>query len=208
MMSTPNQTSYRITRRAGHQGVRPPVLNQAGIEKYATGSNQSSMMKAKRQKLITSFNARTLRLNENKSELTAIAKDNDIEVVCIQEHRIYHEDTSTKYHDIGKGWTLVTGSATKNEGNSTVGGVGMLISPNSCKSLLNIESISPRLMIATFNGNPQTTIIRCYSPTNVSELDIAEKFYSELADLIKEIPKHHVILVGGDMNHGYLKLWM
>ena len=111
-----------------------------------------------------------------------------------------HADIPVKQHNMGKGWKLVTGSATKNEGKSTVGGVGMLISPNAGKSLINIETINPRIVIATFNGNPQTTIISCYSPTNASEQSIAEEFYSELAKLIKEIPKHHVIIVGGDMN--------
>ena len=77
-----------------------------------------------------------------------------------------HADIPVKQHNMGKGWKLVTGSATKNEGKSTVGGVGMLISPNAGKSLINIETINPRIVIATFNGNPQTTIISCYSPTN------------------------------------------
>lgn len=199
-MSTPNPTSYRIARRAGYKGPRPPVTNQAGIEKYATGWNHDCLIKAKRENLITSFNARTLRLDKNKSELTATANAIGIEVVCIQEHRIYHDDVPTKQHNMGKGWKLITGSATKNDSNATVGGVGMLLSPNACKSLINIETINPRLMIATFNGNPQTTIISCYSPTNASEPNAAEEFYSDLANLIKEVPKHNVILVGGDMN--------
>ena len=32
-----NSLTYRITRRAGHQGVRRPVGNQAGFVKYTTG---------------------------------------------------------------------------------------------------------------------------------------------------------------------------
>ena len=86
-MITPNQTTYRISRRAGNQGPRPPVTNQAGIEKYATGWNKERLLAAKKEKLVTSFNARTLRLDKNKSELTAIADALDIEVVCVQEHR-------------------------------------------------------------------------------------------------------------------------
>ena len=111
-----------------------------------------------------------------------------------------YEDTVCKIHDIGKGWDFYTGSATKNKLNSTMGGVGILLSPNACKSLINIEPTDPRFIIATFNGNPSTTILCCYSSTNVSEDFIAEQLYSELASLINQIPKHHVTIVAGDMN--------
>ena len=33
--------SYRISRRAGYQGLRPSVGNQAAVEKLATGKNSS-----------------------------------------------------------------------------------------------------------------------------------------------------------------------
>ena len=36
-------TGYRHVRRAGQQGTRPPVLSQAGVEKYATGCGNLSM---------------------------------------------------------------------------------------------------------------------------------------------------------------------
>ena len=46
---------------------------------------------------------------------------------------------------------------------------GMLIGPKALKRLNSIERIQPRMMAATFNGNPRATISSCYSPTNVSE---------------------------------------
>ena len=50
-----------------------------------------------------------------------------------------------------------------------IGGVGMLIRQRALKSLNSIEKIQMRMMVAMFNGNPSTTIISCYGPTNVSE---------------------------------------
>ena len=64
--------------------------------------------------------------------------------------------------------------------NATVGGVGLLIGPRALKTLNNIEKIQPRMMAATFNGNPRATIISCYSPTNVSEETELVTFYDEL----------------------------
>ena len=55
-------------------------------------------------------------------------------------------------------------------------------------------------MVATFNGNPSTTIISCYSPTNVSEETDLIAYYNELSFLVCSIPKHNILIIGGDMN--------
>ena len=55
------------------------------------------------------------------------------------------------------------------------------------------------MMVATFNGNPSATII-CYSPTNISEESDLIAFYDELSSLFRSIPKHNVLVIGGDMN--------
>ena len=55
-------------------------------------------------------------------------------------------------------------------------------------------------MVATFNGYPSTTIIFCYSPTNVSEKTNLIALYDELSSLVRSIPKHNVLVIGGDMN--------
>ena len=55
-------------------------------------------------------------------------------------------------------------------------------------------------MVATFHGIPNTTIISCYSPTNVSEELKVEQFYMELASLTRQIPKHNILVIGGDFN--------
>ena len=63
-----------------------------------------------------------------------------------------------------------------------------------------MERIQPWLMVATFNGNPRATIISCYSPTNVSEETAPIAFNDELSSLVRCIPKHDVLVIGGDTN--------
>ena len=116
-----------------------------------------------------------------------------------QEHRYTHTE-DIKYHQTGNGLTLATVSAWKNSVNATVGGVGMLIGPRALKTLNSVERIQPRMMAATFNGNPRATIISCYSPTNISEETELVAFYDELFSLVRSIPKHNMIVIGGDMN--------
>ena len=60
--------------------------------------------------------------------------------------------------------------------------------------------MQPRMMAATFNGNPKAKIISCYSPTNVSEETELVTFYEEPSSLVRSIPKHNLLVIGGDMN--------
>ena len=76
----------------------------------------------------------------------------------------------------------------------------MLIGPLALKSLNSIKKIQPRMMVATFNGNPSITIISCYSPTNVSEETDLITFYNKLSSLVRSILKHNVLVIDGDMN--------
>ena len=76
----------------------------------------------------------------------------------------------------------------------------ILIGPRALKTLNSIEKIQPRMMAATFNGNPRATIISYYSPTNVSEETELVTFYDELSSLVRSIPKHNMLVIGGDMN--------
>ena len=64
----------------------------------------------------------------------------------------------------------------------------------------SIDITPPRIKKIHFQGNPQTTVITCYSPTNVSEGTEVDTFYTQLTDTIREIPKHNFLIIGGDFN--------
>ena len=140
------------------------------------------------------FDNRTLNRIGQLPELTASAVERKIGIICIQEHRYTHTE-DIKYHDTGNGWTLATVSAWKNSVVATVGEVGKHIGPRALKTLNCIERIQPRMMTATFNGNPRATIISCYSSTNVSEETELVTFYDELSYLVRSIPKHNVLVI-------------
>ena len=95
---------------------------------------------------------------------------------------------------------FVSVSAWKNSVNATIGGEGMLLSPQPQKSLNSIEKTQMRMMVATFNCNPYTTIISCNSPTNASDRMNLISFYNKLSSLVHSIPKHNILLICGDMN--------
>ena len=219
-----HKNSYHIARHVGKQGARLANVPQAADEKFTTEQNDENdninyinntnsmsstptmkndqktrLLKGTKSVIISSLNARTLR-NFQLNELVASADKFLNDVVCVQEHRFIHEDTEIKEHDAGKQWKLLTSSAWKNNMDSSIGGVAMLPGSHAYKSLNSIESITPRNLVANFNGNPQTTVICCYSPTNVTEEAECEKFYEELSSLTRQIPRHNVLIIAGDFN--------
>ena len=206
---TYTQTTYtnRITLRAGKKGARPAEVGALAsvFEKSATELKQSKLLKCKQTLQIATFNVRTLNRIGQLPEIIASAEEHKIDI-CIQEHRYTHTE-DIKYHETGNGWSLVTVSAWKNSVNATVGGVGLLIGPRALKTLNSVEKIQPRMMAATFNGNPRATILSCYSPTNVSEETELVTFYDELSSLVRSIPKHNMFVIGGDMNAQIGEKW-
>ena len=149
--------------------------------------------------IFSTFNARTLGPLGRLEELVANAKSQSIDVIAIQEHRFYHSNDILKYHPVGS-YQLVTSSATKNTSNSTVGGVGFLLSSIASDNLLSIESVSPRIIVLELEGNPKTTLVCVYSPTNSSPLDEIEEFYTTLRTTIEQVPLHNFLVIAGDLN--------
>ena len=111
-------------------------------------------------------------------------------------HRDHHSEVEMKYLDTSNGWMFISASAWK---NSVIGGVGMLLSPRSINLLNSIEKIQHRIMVATFNSNPSTTMISCYSPTNACDETDLDTFYNELSSVVRSVSKLNV-LIGEDMN--------
>ena len=200
---TYTQTTYinHIALHTGKKGAHPTEVGALASvwEKSATELKQQKILKCKQTIQIATFNVRTLNRIGQLPELTASAVEHNIDTICIQEHRYTHSE-DIKYHNTGNGWTLATVSAWKNSVNAMIGGVGILIRPRALKSLNSIERIQPRMTVATFNGNPRTTIIFCYSPTNVSEETELIAFYDELSSLVHSIQKHNVLVIGRDTN--------
>ena len=56
------------------------------------------------------------------------------------------------------------------------------------------------MMVAMFNSNLSTTVISCYSPTNVSNKTDLITLHNKLSSLVCSILKHNILIIGGDMN--------
>ena len=123
----------------------------------------------------------------------------------------FHADTGASVHLLPVSWYLISSVCVYLCSclhimsilcfvKATIRSVGMLIGSRARKSLNSIEKIQPRMMVASFNDNPSATIISCYSPNKVSEETEFTTFYNELSSLVHSIPKHNVLVIGGNMN--------
>ena len=161
--------SSRIARRAVQQGACPAMVSQVAVEKSDTETKtpktsklcniKSRLMKGKRDIFMATLNVQTLQKEWEIPEVISSAESTKHDVICLQEHRFIHEEIATKEHIFGRWRRLITGSAWKNSINAATGGTGMLFSQQAYNALASVEMISPRIMIAAINGNPQTTII-------------------------------------------------
>lgn len=162
-------------------------------------TNNHRILKCTRTSIFSTFNVRTLGPAGRFEELVECSNKLGVDVVAIQEHRFFHPNVTLEYRPSGS-YQLVTSSATKNANNSSVGGVGFLLSSKAFDNLISVESISPRLMVLELDGNPKTTIICAYSPTNDASEEDIDQFYTDLRSITENIPLHNLFILSGDMN--------
>ena len=142
-------------------------------------------------------NVRTIREQHKRIEIANLFNTNKINIMGIADHKIVHSDENILTERLDN-CTLITSSAWRNSNNAASGGVGLIVSKAVESALCNVETINERIICAHFNGNPTTSIVVHYSPTEGS-VD-AEEHYANLANVVNSLPKHNIILLIGDFN--------
>ena len=173
-------------------------VNPSGPCMANSESNKSGnkLLSCKKLVNVATHNVRTLK-HQGKTEELAYAFNNaNLNILGIVDHkRIHSDETQTIKLDR---CSLITSSAWRNASGAANGGVGLVVSRTTESAVADVKSFNERIMIAHFNGNPATTVIVHYSPTEGSES--ATDHYTNLSNAIKSIPKHNVLIVVGDCN--------
>ncbi|KAM9853332.1 uncharacterized protein ACBR49_004161 [Aulostomus maculatus] len=145
------------------------------------------------------FNVCTLNTKANVLKLAECATEIGMEILGIQEHRKVHAGGGVKYQRVGR-YTFVTASAWRNNAGAGTGGVGLLLGSLASKALRRAYPHTNRILIAEFSGNPETTVIVVYSPTNVAPREEVERLYQDLDEVIQDVPAHNFLAILGDFN--------
>lgn len=75
-------------------------------------------------------------------------------------------------------------------------GVGIMLSREAARSLMEWKAVSPRIITARLFSKPKkVTIIQCYSPTNDAEQLTKDNFYDILQQVINKQRKKDIILL-------------
>ena len=192
-----NLTPDEDTNPIGTNDVLP--LNPLGRGKTENGElRRRKLLSCKKPIVVSTMNVRTIREHRCKEELVSNFIALKLEILGIQEHRIVH-DESLRYEKV-LGRTLITSSATRNSMGAAVGGVGILLNNKSFSALASVKPYTDRILVANFQGNPATTVVVTYCPTNVADDDIIEEHYNRLRGAIDAIPAHNLVIVVGDFN--------
>ena len=173
--------------------------NRSRREESDAQPGKATILKCKKSKKISTFNSRNLREDWRLEELLSSMKKNYISIVGVQEHRRV-TDEELKFTKVNN-FHFITTPAWRNSSQAATGDVGIVLSSKSEKALRKVESVSSRIMKATFASNPETTIFVAYSPTNVSTTaEETESFYKDLRNAIASITQHNFLAILGDMN--------
>ncbi|KAK2705055.1 hypothetical protein QYM36_017182 [Artemia franciscana] len=87
------------------------------------------------------------------------------------------------------------------EDNHHQAGVGLMMSPAAYRTMLKWTPINERILFARFaTTQTKLSVIVCYAPTNGADDDVKDSFYETLQAVTKDIPKHDVLCVVGDLN--------
>ena len=146
--------------------------------------------------VVSTYNVRTLYQGGKPHQLFMGCTDAGVDIVGIQEHRLISSSPTEELWSDDRNWVLIYSSAT----DQRHGGVGLVISKQIYKCLQSVNSVSQRILSATFHGNPQLTVTVIYAPTESSSTADKDDFYSSLKDHLEKVKKHDKHLVIGDFN--------
>ena len=189
----------RRTRRCRRAGATANPADKHAIlsDLEPASSGREAKPSAPASVTIGTFNARTLTQNHRLYELAKLCKNQNYDIIGIQEHRRIF-DTPTTCIDVGAGWKAYL--ATARAGGH--GGVGFLVAPGVNSALLNIEPLHHRIIAMTveLKGN-RMHIINCHMPTACAA-DITETH--DCIDIIGEYlssqPSRDLTAFLGDLN--------
>ena len=170
-----------------------PVTRRGSSDKWATSEYPVQHPPAKSDICIGTWNVRSLK---EKGKLEILV--NEISTITwnilgIAEMRWkgIGEETTEDGHKV---WY-------SGEENKHIYGVGFLVERNTAKSVIECTPVSSRLISIRLACKPlNLTIIQVYAPTRDCNDEEIEKFYDDLNNLIKKIPKKDLMIIQGDWN--------
>ena len=143
---------------------------------------------------VATLNMHSLRDTGKREELEIWAKDNDVDMVMIQETWTNMCAVERREH-----YTTFFSSDDDNETDRTEAGVAIMIANKHLNKVVDIEPTSDRLMAITLRGTVTYTFINTYMYT-ASNPEKNPKQYKQLTTMYHKYKKGGPVYIGGDFN--------
>src|SRR5207245_11451073 len=79
--------------------------------------------------------------------------------------------------------------------------VGFLVIEKAKRAILGYKPVSSRIIVARFGGQPiNLTVIQVNAPTSDSSEEELDKFYFDLEESLKDVPRKDMKIIVGDWN--------
>ncbi|KAH0817858.1 hypothetical protein GEV33_004933 [Tenebrio molitor] len=145
--------------------------------------------------LVATWNVRTLYQAGKLRQALHEMENYGVEIMGISEARWkgVGEISVDRYKIIYSGQDETTGEH--------MNGVAIILNNKVRDSLISWEPVNDRIITARINmKNNNFTVVQCYAPTNVADIEDKEVFYSTLNRTMGSIPKEDIVLLMGDFN--------
>uniref|UniRef100_A0A3P9J4A1 Endonuclease/exonuclease/phosphatase domain-containing protein n=1 Tax=Oryzias latipes TaxID=8090 RepID=A0A3P9J4A1_ORYLA len=125
-------------------------------------------------------------------ELADMMERRKVDVLCVQETRW----KGSKARSIGGGYKLFYHGVDRKRN-----GVGVILKGEFVNSVLEVKRVSDRMMSLKleFEG-VMVNVVSGYAPQVGCELEVKERFWSELDEVIESFPRGERVVIGADFN--------
>ncbi|XP_061621461.1 uncharacterized protein LOC133474126 [Phyllopteryx taeniolatus] len=197
--SIPDRSWPGLTTSAtGAVNLQGAVGNSATVgrsERRRRGGKRVLRQKEKRKTQSLELNVGTLNVGTmtgKSRELVDMMIRRKVDILCVQETRW----KGSKARSLGAGFKLFYHGV-----DGKRNGVGVILKEELAKNVLEVKRVSDRVMRLKFEiEGVMCNVISGYAPQVGCDLEVKEKFWKELDDVVLSIPDRERVVIGADCN--------
>ena len=140
---------------------------------------------------IACWNVLTLSDIGYQTALALVLGAYNIEIACLSETRL----PGSGLYKVGAYTLIHSGGCTR------VGGVAVMLSARAAVALVSWRAVSDRILVVRLkHSHGHLSVISVYAPTEATDADVKDQFYTSLLGAISSVPPHDKLIVAGDFN--------